>query len=989
MTENRASLNREFARIAAAVLTVLLMCLAAQAGTFTIVDLPATGTDGAIGIRVDKTYTHAFDFGSNAPVTINGVVLEQGPTASITAVFNGTSRQGYRYRITDTRTSISVAIHAGNDPAAYADGSSAEMLRDMIYHSGSTTIGAGIRLTLSDLIPGTVYSTRFYYRPWGTAGNTRTITVQADGGHHGALFDTLDVELDAAGAHYLDYTFTADDTDVEMLFLTNDSNNGMHFYGITNEVIRKSGAALYPSPADKATDVYRETVLAWTAGEYAATHDVYLGTTRADVEAATTAAPLGVLVSAGQSETTFDPGRLELGRTYYWRVDEVNGTPDHTVFQGNVWSLTVEPASYAVGGADITATASSESPNMGPGKTIDGSGLNASDQHSTEGTDMWLTANGTGPAWIQYEFDQIYKLDKMLVWNGNQLIERMIGFGAKDVKVECSTDGAVWTTLGDFQFAQATGQPTYTAGTTVDFAGAVAKYVKLTISSNWGGVVPQYSLSEVRFFQTPVVPRYPSPAPGAVNLAPLVELSWRPGREAGAHQVFLGTDPENLPLVATVTEPAYPADLALGTTYYWQIVEVNEAETPTAWEGEVWSFTTAPSVAVEDFESYDNNMNAGTTVFQTWIDGWEDPSNGSIVGYAQAPFAETAIFVGGEQSMPLAYENTGAATYSEAVRTFDTPQDWTKYGFQSLSLYFFGAPDNSGQLYVKINNTKILYGGTASDLKLPVWMPWTIDLAATGANLKSVTKLAIGVEGAGATGLLLLDDIRLFPRIAATVAPADPGTTGLVAHYKFDGDAKDAAGTHHGTTSGGAGFAAGTLGQALNMTSDLQFVSVPYAADLAMNTFSVTAWVKLADKTGNRGIIGTRFNGDNTFDLKVDAVRIHGDIGNGTAWLNTAVDVVTAQGGSLNVGEWYHIAYVIDDATDSAKLYVNGALATTITFSGTPLFMKSGQELRIGVSYGTEYMHGMIDDVRIYNRALSEGEAASLAGRLGPVYLAP
>ena len=63
--------------------TVLLACvlaaaLTAQAATFTIVDLPSKGTDAAIGISGSKTYTHTFDFGSNAPVTINGVVFQQG-----------------------------------------------------------------------------------------------------------------------------------------------------------------------------------------------------------------------------------------------------------------------------------------------------------------------------------------------------------------------------------------------------------------------------------------------------------------------------------------------------------------------------------------------------------------------------------------------------------------------------------------------------------------------------------------------------------------------------------------------------------------------------------------------------------------------------------------------------------------------------------------------------------------------------------------------
>ena len=178
-------------------------------------------------------------------------------------------------------------------------------------------------------------------------------------------------------------------------------------------------------------------------------------------------------------------------------------------------------------------------------------------------------------------------------------------------------------------------------------------------------------------------------------------------------------------------------------------------------------------------------------------------------------------------------------------------------------------------------------------------------------------------------------------------------------------------------------------GPTANMTADSQYVTTPYAADLAMNTFTVATWVNLADKSANRGIIGTRFSGDNTFDLKVGAVLIHGDIGNGTAWLNTAVDVPTAQGGALTIGEWHHIAYVIDDAGDTARLYVDGALATTIAVTGTPLFMKAGQELRIGSSYPTEFMHGQIDDVRIYNRVLSEAEVAGLVGRTGPVYVAP
>lgn len=976
-------------RIPFVLLTVVALVSAAQAGTLTIVDLPATGTDAAIGISVDKIYTHTFDFGSNAPVTINGVAFEQGPTASITAAFNGTSRQGFGYTITDTRASVSVAIHAGSDTASQADGDSRGLLTDMIYHSGSTTIGAGVQLTLSGLTPGMTYSTRYYYRSWGSGATARTITIQGDGGHHGVFSDVIDVEIDGGGAHYLDYTFIADDADVTMRFLTNDNNNGVHLYGITNEVV-PSGMAIKPVPADKATDVYRQAVLSWGAGDGAVTHDVYLGFSAADVDAATSSDPRGVLVSAGQEETTFDPGRLELGKTYFWRVDEVGGAPGFVVTKGMVWSFTVEPVSYAIAGASVTATASSVSmASMGPGKTVDGSGLSANDTHSTAGEQMWLSAMNDPQPWIRYAFDRVYKFDKMLVWNSNQAAEPAIGWGVKAATIEVSLDGQTWTSLGEFEFAQGSGAATYTANTTVDLGGAAAQYVKVSIISNWGGVVKQYGLSEVRFFQIPTVAARPNPVSGATGLAPEVTLSWRPGRDAGSHQVYLGTDAANLPLVATVTENSYEMEVALGTTYYWKVVEVNDAQTPSAWEGPVWSFSTARSILVENFESYNDNMDANGAIFQTWLDGFENPLNGSIVGYGQAPFAEKTIAFG-TQSMPFEYDNTTGASYSEAERTLDG-QDWTRFGLKGLSLYFFGNPANSGagKLYVKINNTKVFYGGASSDLTLAVWMPWTIDLASTGANLKKVTKLAVGVEGAGAKGRLFIDEIRLFPSVAGTVMPVDPGTTGLVAYYKFDGDAKDSAGTHHGTPTGSPGYVAGKVGQALNMTADGQYVTVPYSADLAMNTFTAAAWVNVSNVSALRAILGTRFNGDNTFDMKVEATRVHGDIGDGTVWLNTSVDVTAARGGVLPTGVWHHIVYVIDDASDTAKIYLNGALASTVTFSGKPLFMKAGQELRIGNCSGTEYMHGMIDEVRLYNRALSDAEVAGLVGRPGPVYIAP
>ena len=117
----------------------------------------------------------------------------------------------------------------------------------------------------------------------------------------------------------------------------------------------------------------------------------------------------------------------------------------HCIYQGPVLSFTTEAFAYPI--QNVTATASSSQPNMGPEKTVDGSGLDKNDGHSTNATDMWLSA-GTKPHWIQYEFDQVCTLHELWVWNSNQPVEPYAGFGAKTVKIEYSTDGTTWTPLG-------------------------------------------------------------------------------------------------------------------------------------------------------------------------------------------------------------------------------------------------------------------------------------------------------------------------------------------------------------------------------------------------------------------------------------------------------------------------------------------------------------------------------------------------------------
>jgi hypothetical protein len=92
-----------------------------------------------------------------------------------------------------------------------------------------------------------------------------------------------------------------------------------------------------PNPMDGAQDVAEDALLSWRAGEGATQHDVYLGTDLALVgEADTTSAAHRITLNVDVN--SYDPGGLEMGTTYYWRIDESGGSG---TCAGSVWHFTV------------------------------------------------------------------------------------------------------------------------------------------------------------------------------------------------------------------------------------------------------------------------------------------------------------------------------------------------------------------------------------------------------------------------------------------------------------------------------------------------------------------------------------------------------------------------------------------------------------------------------------------------------------------------
>ena len=191
-------------------------------------------------------------------------------------------------------------------------------------------------------------------------------------GEMGFVDTGLDIGIDESADGSINQYFSAFALEVKAGTVTiygNTEGHGGNMLGVAVLPAATSETATNPVPEDAATDVLRDTTLAWTPGEFAGTHDVYVGANLDDVNTADRANPMDVLVSQGQADAAYAfDGVLEFGQTYYWRIDEVNAAPDNTIFKGGIWSFTAEPFAYAIEGVIASSNATSD-PGAGPERT--------------------------------------------------------------------------------------------------------------------------------------------------------------------------------------------------------------------------------------------------------------------------------------------------------------------------------------------------------------------------------------------------------------------------------------------------------------------------------------------------------------------------------------------------------------------------------------------------------------------------------------------
>ncbi|TKJ33560.1 MAG: hypothetical protein CEE38_20595 [Planctomycetes bacterium B3_Pla] len=467
-----------------------------------------------------------------------------------------------------------------------------------------------------------------------------------------------------------------------------------------------------PNPANGVLHLQTWVNLTWGPGDFAVTHDVYLGDSFEDVNdsAADT-------FQGNQAETLFIvgfpgfpfPQGLVPGMTYYWRIDEVNEAEPNSPWKGAIWSFSIPPkTAYFPDPADGAEF-------VDPNATFTWTGGYGAKLHTvymgTNFDDVNDAVGGSPLGTATYSPDPL-ELEKVYYWRVDEF------------DVLETHKGDVWS----FTTPGSVGNPQPANG---------AVDVQMIATLSWTSA--DNAASHELYF----------------------------GADADAVKNATTASPEYIGPRTLGAESYDPGGLAWDSSYAWRVDEVYPAETI---KGLVWSFATADFILVDDFESY-NDIDppdpASNRIFDKWIDGFGTLTNGALVGNDLPPYAEQTIVHGGAQSMIYRYDNANKT--SEATLTLVYPRDWTEEGVTKLSLWFRGATGNAAdRMFIALNGIAVVYHDDPATTQITGWNEWVIDLTAFGVNLTNVNSISIGVgtknapSPSGGAGSMYFDDIRLI-----------------------------------------------------------------------------------------------------------------------------------------------------------------------------------------------------------------------------------
>ncbi len=227
----------------------------------------------------------------------------------------------------------------------------------------------------------------------------------------------------------------------------------------------------------------------------------------------------------------------------------------------------------------------------------------------------------------------------------------------------------------------------------------------------------------------------PSPADGAENVDVNTELTWLEAEFATSRDLWFGKKGAMEKIEPAPAGSSFdPGTLELGQSYEWRVDQIGPSGTVT---GRTWTFTAADCISVEDFQSYADNE----AIRAEWIE--------NIADFDYVFVATDSV---GNNSMRFEFQNQYEPYFTEATRTFDSPQDWTVQAVEAVSLTFIGEHENMEHLmYLTLEDA----AGQSFKAEHPYtyacqsdsWRQWTVLLeqfSTGGVDLSNIKKLTIG-----------------------------------------------------------------------------------------------------------------------------------------------------------------------------------------------------------------------------------------------------
>lgn len=210
--------------------------------------------------------------------------------------------------------------------------------------------------------------------------------------------------------------------------------------------------------------------------------------------------------------------------------------------------------------------------------------------------------------------------------------------------------------------------------------------------------------------------------------------------------------------------------------------------------------------------------------------------------------------------------------------------------------------------------------------------------------------------------------VLIFSFIIATANAVDI-TSDLLAYWPLDDNVEDSIGDHDGSLVGGAEFITdGDRGEVLQVDGVNGHAVVPHAADIIFtntDSYTLSLWVNVLTAPGHwAGIVNKSRDISPHYGIWINGSN---------RWVAGGTNII---GSPIETNRWMHLALVQDASTSSRLLYLNGELDIQ---GGAINSTGSGELWMGGAKSVTEYLHGLIDDVAIYGRPLTQEDTKALS----------